>query len=143
MSLGYIRHDEEFYGTVKLTDGTEVLAKMLVVQESENLDILFVSQPARVHATETVADNKRATVIGLKKWMVFSEEEFYIIPESQIISIAPQSIEAKMMYKMFVRQEFDYEEIDENEREVEVSQEMGLLGKVDQVRQSLENLFNK
>jgi hypothetical protein len=143
MSLGYIRHDEEFYGTAKLTDGTEVLAKMLVVQDTDGTDIVFVSDPAKVHAAETVQDNKRATVIGLKKWMVFSEEDFYIIPETQIISIAPQSIEAKMMYKMFVRQEFDREDIDESEREVEVTASMGLIGKVDQARKSLEDLFNK
>ena len=143
MSLGYIRHDEEFYGTAKLTDGTEVLAKMLVVQDTDGTDIVFVSNPAKVHTTEAVQDNKRATVIGLKKWMVFSEEDFYIIPENQIISIAPQSIEAKMMYKMFVRQEFDLEDIDESEREVEITESMGLIGKVDQARKSLEDLFNK
>jgi len=143
MSLGYIRHDEEFYGTAKLTDGAEVLAKMLVVQDTDGSDIVFMSNPAKAHTTETVQENKRAMIIGLKKWMVFSEEDFYIIPETQIISIAPQSTEAKMMYKMFVRREYNLEDVDESEREVEISESMGLIGKVDQARKSLEDLFNK
>ena len=142
MSLNYVRPDEEFFGVLKLTHGEEVLARTIVVEESEGTHVAFVQDPAKVHATETMKDEKRAVAVGLKKWMVFSDEDFYIIPEQQVISIAPQSAEAKMMYRMFVRQEFNHEEIDSNESSVEVNESMGLLGKVDQVRSKLEDLFN-
>ncbi len=142
MSLNYVRPDEEFFGVLKLTNGEEVLARTIVVEESEGTHVAFVQDPAKVHATETMNDEKRAVAVGLTKWMVFSDEDFYIIPEQQVISIAPQSAEAKMMYRMFVRQEFDHEEIDSDESSVEVNESMGLLGKVDQVRSKLEDLFN-
>jgi hypothetical protein len=142
MALSYIRHDEEFLGTVKLTDGSEVLARMLVVEDTANQEVVFVSNPAKVHHTEKTIEGKSAQIVALKKWMVFSDEDFYIIPEQQVISIAPQSAEAKMMYRMFVRQEFDHEEIDSDDSSVEVNESMGLLGKVDQVRSKLEDLFN-
>ena len=69
MSLNYVRPDEEFFGVLKLTNGEEVLARTIVVEESEGTHVAFVQDPAKVHATETMKDEKRAVAVGLKKWM--------------------------------------------------------------------------
>lgn len=154
MAISYIRHDEEFFGIVKLTNGEELLAKMLVfedMQETEGTitsttDLLFVSEPAKVHATDMVKDGQRASLIGLKKWMVFSDEEFFIIPEDHILSIAPMSSDTITMYKLFVKAEFKGESVDPasiKHKEIPVNQNMGLVGKVEEARRNLENLFKQ
>ena len=142
MSLNYIKHDDEFLGTAKLLDGTEVLARMIVTTDVDGAELVFLSYPAKVHHTEKLIEGKSAQIVGLKKWMVFSDEDFFIIPEKQILTIAPQSAEARMMYRMFVRQEFEGEDINIDEHSVAVNGSMGLLGKVDAARQRLEDLFN-
>ena len=60
MAISYIKHDEEFFGIAKLTNGEELLAKMLVFEDSETQDgsgddLLFVSEPAKVHATDMLS----------------------------------------------------------------------------------------
>ena len=153
MAISYIRHDEEFFGIVKLTNGEELLAKMLVFEDSieqegtiTGTDLLFVSAPAKVHATDMVKDGQRASLVGLKKWMVFSDEEFFIIPEDHILSIAPMSSDTITMYKLFVKAEFKGESVDPasiKHKEIPVNQNMGLVGKVEEARRNLENLFKQ
>ena len=46
MSLNYVRPDEEFFGVLKLTNGEEVLARTIVVEESEGTHVAFVQDPA-------------------------------------------------------------------------------------------------
>lgn len=144
MSIGYIKHDEEFYGSAKLLNGDEIVGK-LCVSEDEGGDYLFITQPAKVHITEVIQNEKRAQAVGLKKWQVFSDADFFIVPENQILTIAPLSEEAIMMYQVFVQSEYedvDLEELEED-REVEVNASMGLIGRVEETRRKLEDLFKK
>lgn len=144
MSIGYIKHDEEFYGTAKLLNGDEIVGK-LCVSEDEGGDYVFITQPAKVHITEVIQNEKRAQAVGLKKWQVFSDADFFIVPENQVLTIAPLSEEAIMMYQVFVQSEYedvDLEELEED-REVEVNASMGLIGRVEETRRKLEDLFKK
>ena len=144
MAINYIRHDEEFYGTAKLQNGDEIVGKMCV-SEDEGQDLLFITQPAKVHLSEVVQNEKRAQAVGLKKWQVFSDADFFIIQEDKILSIAPLSEEATMMYKMFVQSEYEDVDLDELEltREVEVNETMGLIGRVEETRMRLEDLYRR
>ena len=91
---------------------------------------------------EKVIDEKRAVAVGLKKWMIFSDEDFFIIPEERIITIAPMSHDAVLMYKFFCKQELKKNPDDLPDSSIELTQEMGLIGKVEEARKKLEQLFN-
>lgn len=144
MAINYIRHDEEFYGSAKLQSGDEILGRMCVTEDG-GVDLLFVTQPAKVHLTEVVQNEKKAQAVGLKKWQVFSDADFFIIQEDKILTIAPLSDEATMMYKMFVKSEYENVDLEDLEitREVEVNESMGLVGRVEETRRKLEDLFKK
>lgn len=142
-TLSYIRPDEEFFGVIKLLNGEEIIGR-IVVTEEEGGHLAFIQDPAKVHANETVADGRRAVAVGLKKWMVFSAEDLYIIPEDRILTIAPLSTEAILMYKYFVKAEMGSKNGPpvKPAEEIEPDDAMGLIGKVDEHRQKLEDLFN-
>lgn len=144
-SLSYIRPDEEFFGVIKLLNGEEIIGRVVVTEE-EGGHLAFIQDPAKVHANETVSEGRRAVAVGLKKWMVFSAEDFYIIPEDRILTIAPLSTEAIMMYKYFVRSELAQRQPGSQppaaeEREPD-EYNSGLIGKVESTRKKLEDLFN-
>ena len=144
MSLNYVRTDEEFFGVIKLTNGEEILARCIVVEEQSGSFVVFVQDPAKVHATEMIKDDKRAVAVGLKKWMVFSDEEFFIVPEDRVLTIAPMSTEAVAMYKIFCKTELDSDQDDlMADSGVPLNESMGLIGKVDEARKRLEDLFKK
>ena len=109
MSLNYVKHEEEFLGVAKLTNGDEVIGKFTVVKDTDGTDVVF------------------------------------IVPDNQIISLAPQSVEATMMYKMFVRQEFQHKTLADlkEQNELPPNPSQGFLGTVEDNRQKFEDLFNK
>ena len=146
MSLNYVKHEEEFLGVAKLTNGDEVIGKFTVVKDTDGTDVVFIVDPAKVHhGSINSPDGKRTEMVGLKRWMYFSDEEFFIVPDNQIISLAPQSVEATMMYKMFVRQEFQHKTLADlkEQNELPPNPSQGFLGTVEDNRQKFEDLFNK
>ena len=102
--INYIRHDEQFYGTVKLITGEEILGEVLLSIDPESKeDLLFIQHPAKTKVIELDPnqsnDGEQKVAVGFIKWMSFSEEEFYVLEEKSVISIAPMSKDAIRMYK--------------------------------------------
>ena len=142
--INYIRHDEQFYGTVKLITGEEVLGEVLVSEDPETKqDLIFIQNPAKTKIVELDEDETGQRVgMGFMRWMNFSEEDFYVIDEKSIMTIAPMSKEAVMMYKRWVRKEI-LNETEPDKGHIPMNKNMGLIGTVDQARELLEKLYKK
>jgi len=144
--INYIRHDEQFFATIKLITGEEILGEVLISEDPDSKkDMIFVQNPAKtkvidMNSEDPTDTNKHKVAMGFIRWMNFSDEDFYVLDESSLISIAPMSKEAVMMYKRWVRKELGNEETQETE--VPINESMGLLGKVEDARSLLERLFN-
>ena len=140
--INYIRHDEQFFGTIKLITGEEVLGEILVSEDPDTKqDLIFIQNPAKTKIVELDAEEEQQRVaMGFIRWMNFSDEDFYVVDEKSIVSIAPMSKEAVMMYKRWVRKEIKEE--DESETEVPMNKSMGLVHTVDEARSFLEKIFN-
>jgi hypothetical protein len=141
--INYIRHDEQFFGTLKLSTGEEVLGELLVSQCPETHDdMIFIQHPAKTKVIETEDAGEHKVVVGFMKWMNFSDEEFYVIDEDAVVSIAPMSKEAIRMYSRWVKKEILHEP--EAERgQVPVTPSMGLVAKVEDARKHLEKIFKQ
>jgi len=139
--INYIRHDHEFYGTVKLKSGDEVLGQMIATEE-DGQTVLFISDPATPKDHIVDKDGEPAVGVALTKWMLFSDEAFYIVNEDNVVTVAPLSIGATMMYKMWQRKEMGGDDED-TEYEIPVNENMGLVGKVSELRKKLEDQWNK
>jgi hypothetical protein len=137
--INYIRHDEEFHFIAKLVSGEQVIGKGFAMEE-EGETLIYVSDPLEISIIiKNLDKNKPIKGIGLNKWMHFSEEDFYIIREKDIITIAGLSSELIAMYNLFWQKEIEGDTLDE--KKVELDTEMGLIGKVDDMRSKLEKLF--
>jgi hypothetical protein len=134
--INYIRHDNEFYGIVKLISGEEIMGVMIATDEEETT-VIYVSDPLCPTLTPIDKDGQQGLIAGFVKWMLWSDEEFYIINESDIVTIAPMSTEAIMMYKMWWRKENGETATDPNP--VPANENMGLVGKVSEMRKKLED----
>lgn len=140
--ISYIRHDEQFFGVVKLVTGEEILGEVLVSEDPDiKQDLVFIQNPAKTKMVELGEDSDNQRIgMGFMRWMNFSDEEFYVVEERSIISIAPMSKEAVHMYSRWVKKEIENE--DEPERgEVPINKNMGLIGTVDEARKLLEKLY--
>jgi hypothetical protein len=139
--INYIRHDEEFHFIAKLVSGEQIIGEGFATEE-DGETLLYVSNPLEINIIVKQLDkDKTIKGVGLNKWMHFSEEDFYVIREKDILTIAGLSSELIAMYELF----WQKENADENlsEKKVDLDPEMGLIGKVDDVRSKLEKIYKE
>ena len=141
--INYAKHDEEFFGVFKLVNGDEVLARAVLTDDNGET-IVFLQDPVCLHIiTKEISDGKIAKGIGFTKWMQTSDEEFFILREKDIITIASMSKEFVLMYTSFLSDESEEstEEVS-NETKAEPNRSDGYLGRIDEARKYFENLYN-
>ena len=99
--INYAKHYEEFHGIIKLVSGEEVLAKA-VLTEDKGETLLFISDPVSVlPITKEIGEQKILRGMGFSKWIPMSDEEFYILREKDLITMATMSKPVLLMYEAF------------------------------------------
>ena len=136
--INYARHDEEFYGVFKLVNGEEVLGKA-VLTEDNGQTLVFIQDPVCTQIiTKETEDGRTVRGMGFAKWMQFSDEDFYILTEKDIITVTSMSKEVSFMYEAFVMGEDDEKK---NKTQLDLEPEMGYLGKIDEARKLFERIY--
>ena len=94
MSINYIKHEQEFYGVCKLISGETIIGSMIATEEDNEpgVTLLYVSDPAVAQQHSVEKDGQMGMAVGFIKWMMWSSEDFYIIEEKDILTVAPMSI---------------------------------------------------
>ena len=140
MSINYIKHEQEFYGVCKLISGETIIGSMIATEEDNEpgVTLLYVSDPAVAQQHSVEKDGQMGMAVGFIKWMMWSSEDFYIIEEKDILTVAPMSMESILMYKMWLRKECGGEK---NDNAVDVNKNMGLVCKVSDARKKLEDIW--
>ena len=140
--INYIRHEQEFFGVIKLKSGETILGSMIATKEDDSPDktVFYIQDPASPHQHNVEKDGQPGMAVGLLKWMMFSDEEFYMVNEDDVVTVAPMSMESVLMYKMWVRKEKGG-----NKQEVEspINKNMGLVGQVSSFRGQLEDFWKR
>ena len=141
MTVNYIKHEQEFFGVIKLKSGDTILGTMIATEEdtSPGKTVFYIQDPATPHTHTVDKDGQQGMAVGLLKWMMFSDEEFYMVNEDEIITVAPMAMDAILMYKMWVRKEKG----GSTDVQVQINKNMGLLGKVSEARAKLEDFWKR
>jgi len=151
MTINYVKHDEEFHGVFKLVSGEEVLAKAVMATE-ENCDesLAFLQDPVCIQPiNQDLGKGKVMRGLGFHRWMMLSDEEFFIIREKDILSVASMSKHIIGMYEKFLVDEYadrkdeSSEEKDERtaRRKTNINNTQGFIGKINLARQVFEKLY--
>jgi len=142
--INYIRHDEEFYFIAKLVSGEEIVGQGFAVEENGNTQI-FVTDPVEIQVVTRSNNSGTVKGVSMNKWMQFSNEDFFIINEKDIMSIGGLSDEMIHMYNLFIKKASSDQTVEDaiKESEVELDKTMGYVSKVDEARKFLEHIFKK
>ena len=140
--INYIRHDEEFYFIAKLVSGEQIIGNGFAVEENQITQI-FVTDPVEIQVVTKTAGNGTVKGIVMNKSMQFSDEDFFILNEKDIMTIGGLSDELIHMYKLFIKKASSNENIEDaiKESKVELDEEMGFVSKVDEARRKLEKIY--
>tara|TARA_B100000945_G_C20191636_1_gene507156 strand:- start:261 stop:713 length:453 start_codon:yes stop_codon:yes gene_type:complete len=147
MTLNYVKHDEEFHCTIKLVNGEELIGKVIVSRDKTTFpatDLLYVQDPLVVQSfTKEMDETKAVKGIGFTQWQNFSDEDFYIVNEKDVISVASLSREMIFVYESFLHSQRGQGEKDKLKKEhrVDVTEKEGMVGKISEARKKFEDLF--
>ena len=102
--------------------------------------VFYIQNAATPHNHSVEKDGQMGMAVGLLKWMMFADEDFYVVSEDDVTTVAPMSMESVLMYKMWVRKE---KGVSKGEIEISMNPNMGLVGKVSVFRDKLEDFWKR
>ena len=129
--------EEEFYSTIKLVSGEEIIAKVCYLPDE---DSLLVDNPMTV---EVVKNRSSQEAFILKEWIKSSYDSMFIIKMNQVITMTELDKKVEMFYLKNLSDDnvIDFNPI--NIKPNQFSNRMGYLGSVKETKQYLEDIFNK
>ncbi len=126
---------DEFYASIKLVSGEEILAMVVVDNtDKEKPETIVIDNPVICKEIRAMGTN---IPMGYKfePWMKMTDDETYILPMSKVITISQiSSPEIVNTYKEVVNHGFDVGHPD-------LTKEMGYVSTVDKARNLLEKLY--
>ena len=139
--ISYAKHEEEFYGVFKLVSGEEVLGKA-VLTEDNGETLSFIQDPVcTLVVNKETDDGRQVRGVGFAKWMQFSDEDFYILREKDVLTVSSMNKEVTFMYEAFVQSENKGKPPKKDHSKIDPEPQMGYLGKIDAARNLFEKLF--
>lgn len=128
--------EEEFYSTIKLSTGEELVAKVCYLPEE---DSILVEKPMLVEALTQKKNGKRVEGFILKEWIRSSYDEMFIVKMEQIVTMS----ELDEKIKRFYLGNLDKDNLDENKVKPKKLKNNGYVGSVEEVKKNLESLFKR
>jgi hypothetical protein len=127
--------EEEFYSTIKLSTGEELIAKVCYLPEE---DSLLVENPMIVETHTSKKNGKRVEGFVLKEWLHSSYDDMFVLKMNQIVTMSELDERIKRFYLGNL-------EDDKGEVSVEPNKlkNNGYVGSVEEVKKNLESLFKR
>lgn len=130
--------EEEFYATVKLTSGEEIVSKICYLTDE---DSLLVDHPMLVEKITQKKSGKTIEGFQFKDWIVSTYETMFVIRMEQVITITELDKKIEEFYLKNISEDSSSSSIDVNPKSM--TKQMGYLGSVEETKKMLESLFNK
>jgi hypothetical protein len=137
--------EEEFYATIKLTSGEEIVAK---VSYDPNDDVIVVLEPRLVEKIEQRKNNLIIEGIVFDDWINATYEDMFIIPRSQIITMTELDSKIASCYEEHLEDKSKYRksnssEPKSNSKRQNPKNHEGYLGSIKEAKKLLEEIYNK
>jgi|TARA_B100000902_G_scaffold326197_1_gene321207 hypothetical protein len=130
--------EEEFFATLKLISGEEVIAKVCYLPED---DKVILENPLQVESARTRKGNLEIAGFSLKEWVAASFEDMYIINRSHIITCTELDDHIKNFYEVTI-QRINAGKGPQSKGS-KLSRESGYLGSIMETKKNLESIYKK
>ena len=136
--------EDEFFATVKLVSGEELLTKVCYVPDDE---IVILHDPMLVQHVKASKEKRKVEGFHLVEWIHSTFDDVFFIPKSQVITMTECDDKIKNFYLKCVSQSRKAEELAkfQNQGKDGNPQKIipGYLGSVKHTRESLEKIFKR
>ena len=94
--------EEEFYASIKLMSGEEIVAK---VSYDNDEDVLIIENPRLVNVIEMKRGKSNMKGFTFDAWMAATYDEMFIIKKDHILTITELDTKIKKFYTRFLQKE--------------------------------------
>lgn len=130
--------EEEFYATIKLISGEEIVSKVSFMPEENKI---LLENPLQVEQAKQSRGGLDVTGFSFKEWISATYETMFVINKEHVITITELEDEIQIFYEKTI------ERITNGRGLVtkgsKLPRSSGYLGSVSEVKKSLEELFNR
>jgi hypothetical protein len=130
--------EEEFYSTIKLTSGEEIISKVCYLPDE---DSILLDHPLKVEKVNQRKHGSHSDGFTLTEWINSTYETMFVIHRSSIITMSELDKRIENYYLRMINQ--DHKENNINVRPNHFSQRMGYLGSVNNTKKYLEDIFKR
>jgi len=130
--------EEEFYATVKLLSGEELVAKVCYLPDE---DKLMLDRPLAVENAKQKKGNMEVTGFALKEWISATFDDMFIIKRDHVITMTEVEGELVEFYeKTLNRLESGKSLAGKGHK---LPRRSGYLGSIKEMKKSLEDIYKK
>ena len=128
--------EEEFYATIKLLSGEELLSKVCYCSDN---DTLILEKPLLVESATQKKGQIEVNGFSLKEWINASFDQMFIIEFKNVLTITEVEDKIVKFYHLSLKK------ITEGvgEKPDKLTRKSGYLGSIEQKKKSLEDIFKK
>jgi hypothetical protein len=134
--------EEEFYSTIKLISGEELIAKVCYLPEE---DSLLLESPMVVEKLLQKRSGKSIEGFILKDWLHSTYDSIFVIKMKQVITMTELDKRIESFYLNNLKGNTPEESIDDSIsiKPKEFSKQMGYLGSVKETKEFLEDIYKR
>ena len=130
--------EEEFYATIKLVSGEELVSKVCYLSEE---DKIMLERPLVVENSKQKKGQLEVTGFALKEWISATFDNMFVINRDHVLTMVEIEGEIVDFYeKTILRMETGKSLAGRGNK---IPRGSGYLGSVKEMKKSLEDLFNK
>ena len=130
--------DEEFYATIKLTTGEEIVSKVCYLEDE---DKVLLENPLQVLAAKQRKGQLEVSGFSFSEWISASFDNMFIIKRDHIMTMTEIDGQILEFYEKTLQRLENGKSL--TGRAGKLSRESGYLGSVKKMKKSLEDIFNK
>jgi len=136
--------EEEFYATIKLTSGEEIVAK--VSYDSDD-DVIIIFNPKLIIKTEIKRRGIKIEGFEFHSWIHATHEDMFIIPRNQIITMIETDGRIVAFYEQYLQKKEQEDQMIKNGGIPGHRQDSrimdGYISSTKEARSILEEIYNK
>ena len=137
--------EEEFFSTIKLSSGEEIIAKVCYLPDENSL---LVENPLLVEKLSQKKNGKPVEGFILKDWIHSTYDSLFVIKMEQVITMTELDKRIESFYLNNLNDDSNEELLSELNNSINVkpnkfSKQMGYLGSVKETKKFLEEIYKK
>tara|TARA_R100001510_G_scaffold3651_1_gene2908 strand:- start:443 stop:844 length:402 start_codon:yes stop_codon:yes gene_type:complete len=130
--------DEEFYSTIKIVTGEEVVAKVIYLEEE---DTVLLENPLVVEVAKTRKGLLEISGFHFKEWISATFEDLYVLKREHIVTMSELDASVKDFYEKSLERMRNSKTLANTADKL--PRKSGYIGSVTKMKKSLEDIFKK